>query len=534
MRSRPGQNDIGTIGLHGPGGGNPQFLGRRAAFTLTELIVSIGVMGLMMTMAGAVFHLTIKSTGQAKAVVSVAQRLRAFENSLRADLSGITPESSILVIVPAKMNAYWTTAGRDADDNGDPFDGYPHPEDPEREVHVGGVHVLAKPRADRLMFVTARSNASVVDPSISGGIQIVTYGHAILGEWRDEDPDPDDYDWQWRPQYGESGNERRARFDNAMLIAGIHQTGARNIFPTPAQSWHLSRRGVLLVEYDPNNIPSQFDEDDANYSPAVATTPSDCVPDDPEKDPYTCTVEAEYELGLTTGRQDVVAYPTDGTGVFHFDDIVYNLVHHPSYNGVEYRLDWYARSELDLTPPAPIAERLGHYLLPNCASFRVEFALDLPELHGLGEVLWIDPGDLVAPTGSVKAWNDDDLPEEDWSPTRVRLERLLKRIEDAEEDGKTSPRYKDMEDLFKDKGAKGKFTPPDTPTPENRNHLRFKVNLLNDEPMARWYTTGPESSVIREADPFFPVALRVTVDVYDDEKRLERPTRHMMVFKIGS
>ena len=48
--------------------------------------------------------------------------------------------------------------------------------------------------------------------------------------------------------------------------------------------------------------------------------------------------------------------------------------------------------------------------------------------------------------------------------------------------------------------------------------------------MARWYTSTLYGTF---PDSLFPVALRVTIDVYDDEQRFERPTRHVMLFKIG-
>jgi hypothetical protein len=34
-------------------------------------------------------------------------------------------------------------------------------------------------------------------------------------------------------------------------------------------------------------------------------------------------------------------------------------------------------------------------------------------------------------------------------------------------------------------------------------------------------------------DPMFPGALRITIDVFDKERRLDRPIRHVMVIPIG-
>ena len=35
------------------------------------------------------------------------------------------------------------------------------------------------------------------------------------------------------------------------------------------------------------------------------------------------------------------------------------------------------------------------------------------------------------------------------------------------------------------------------------------------------------------SEDLFPAALRVTVDVYDHENRLDRPIRHVMVLPVG-
>jgi len=35
-------------------------------------------------------------------------------------------------------------------------------------------------------------------------------------------------------------------------------------------------------------------------------------------------------------------------------------------------------------------------------------------------------------------------------------------------------------------------------------------------------------------DPMFPAALRITIDLYDQDGRLERPVRHVMIIPVGS
>ncbi|MCP4591151.1 MAG: type II secretion system protein [bacterium] len=531
MRTEPGHHETKRRPVTpSPRGARLSVL--RPAFTLTELIVSIGVLSLMMSMAGVVFHLTVKSTGEARAVTTVAQRLRDLETTLREDLSAVHPEQSILVIVPAKINAFWTAAGRDGAIAGvsgvlDPSLPYPHPVDPERESLVAGARVIDPPRADRLMFVTTRLSTSYVDPTISSGLAVVTYGHCIQGEWETLTPPPAPPVWTWRPQYGETVGTRPIRFDSAMLLAEVPQTGAGFVFPTPAEDWHLARRSVLLVEYAGGKPPpAQFDPVGPGLSPAVASNLDDASG---------YSASSKNLFALVEGRQDVVAYPSDGSGSFNYvDDLLYNPMHFPNYSNNDFMVEdvpqWYARSELDPTPPAPIAERLGHYLLPHCAYFKVEFALDLPELRGTGEVLWIDPADLVVD------WNDAGLSPAKWSPTRQCFERLLAAVFPPGGVG----------------GILGDYALNDPTNPARIAHARL-TRLLNqdlhpgdatfgvrvaadpatatDEPMARWYT----ADIYGESpDPLYPAALRITVDVYDEEHRFERPTRHVMVFSIGS
>ena len=45
--------------------------------------------------------------------------------------------------------------------------------------------------------------------------------------------------------------------------------------------------------------------------------------------------------------------------------------------------------------------------------------------------------------------------------------------------------------------------------------------------------SGSDESAGFEPDPIFPVALRITVELFDDAGRLERPIRHVMVIPVG-
>ena len=60
------------------------------AFSLAELVVSIGILVLVLTLASQVMTLSVDSTGQAKALTEVNQALRVLERTLREDLAGVS------------------------------------------------------------------------------------------------------------------------------------------------------------------------------------------------------------------------------------------------------------------------------------------------------------------------------------------------------------------------------------------------------------------------------------------------------------
>ncbi len=205
---------------------------RQRGFSLAELVVAIGILVLMFSLAGQVFNVTIQSTGQAKALTEVSQLLRAFEQTLREDLRQVQPGQSVILIQGNPVNAYWTREGKEADDDTNPADGYPHQSDPNREDDAGN---MIKPRADVLMFFTSRKATSFVHPGITSNLQQVVYGHAELGEYvPPAAPGADPYVYD-------------AGLAAFPVDTTINYPSLTLPSPVPAERWHLSRRGVLLV-----------------------------------------------------------------------------------------------------------------------------------------------------------------------------------------------------------------------------------------------------------------------------------------------
>ncbi len=447
----------------------------RPAFTLTELVITVALLALMMTLAGQVFSLSVQTTNQAQALMDVSQSLRLLERSLRKDLAEVDPARSMMVIQANPVAAYWTRDGRDGDIDADdadkgPLNGYPHIPDPEREDVTAGINgasgppwALEKPRADVLMFFTSRRANSTVYPSVHSSLVQVVYGHAELGEFATDgswDVDP-------LPFVRYDPADPVPFWDEAALFRDRYF----------ARNWHLARREVLLVDAELDLLQSLgvISNDEFNDITGLRTDADFQWIND-----LTETFRNDPELlALSDGALDFV---TLADGDFDYVGLVVDSrVLDRSVISVGNRQRWYRRSRLDLTPPAQLADRMGQYFLPNCASFKVEWALSHPAAPRTDRVIWVDPADAYA---SVS----------------------------AELRGNPLANF---------------FVP--------RSGNRFDETTLELPAAHGFYARDPDPTVApSEPDPFFPKALRITVDVYDESDRFDRPFRHVMVIPVGS
>lgn len=439
------------VGLSGPDRLSGD--GRRGGFSLIELVVAIGVLTLMMALVGQIFTVTIQSTGEANSLIEVNQSLRLLEETLRADLRDVNPAESMMIISANPIDAYWTADQASADPGGDPTDGFPHDPDPERENSLGIAggagppYRLERPRADVLMFFTRRVTASTVCPDITPGTiaySQAVYGHAELNELSNANPPA------WVNPWTVGTN------------VFPPQSGAFGAFERPAASWHLARRNVLIAPSD-------------QIAGVCGVTDMD-IPDSPDE-PMPGGV-------LSEGIIDIIANDDNGE-LFMTPDVIDGPP--PPF---ETLLHWMRRSRMDLTPPPAAANRLGHYFLPRCASFKVEWGFsDLD--HVGGEILWVDPADIA---GSV-----------------------LRQYASAGVDP--------GDIVVAPFTAGGRFDPaePDNPPPADwsggTTHMFFSHDF-------------PDNDSDR-ADPFFPQVLRITVDVFDRAGKFSTPFRHVMIIPVG-
>ena len=503
----------------------------RPAFTLAELVVSIGILVLMMSLAGQVFNLTVKSTGQATALTEVMQQLRAFEQTLRDDLRGVQPGNSLVLIQGNPVNAYWTQNGKDADDDATvasagPSTGYPHAADPEREKADGSGNAV-QPRADILMIFTARPGASFVEAGTSqltSNLQQVVYGHAELGDYVPSGVASPQYTFE------------RATGDKPYFPEEQDYPSPTGVAAVPAAQWHLARRSVLLL---PNNPPVSL------------TLPLTSL-DDPRLLECQTDVFQPEAVGVVRNfryEDDVLRpqlSPTTGLPIDEpwfrpaiFGDVTkpYGQQRHPS-----------ARSRLDPSPPALYANRIGAYLLPNCASFKVEWTLNprsefvAGRLDRTNEVFWFDPGDNGDPAKPADKPDPlrslKDAAKNASGTAKESLEWLLGTTADGGQLPDVTKRHPEqpdgmvysLSDRFRGSafpGADPNYAwDPLAPDKKRPNLVVFTATRPSLFPPG----VPPSEPVL---DPMFPGALRITIDVFDKERRLDRPIRHVMVIPIG-
>jgi len=445
-------------------------------------MVSIGLLALMMLMAGAVFKITLDSTGQAAALTDVNQELRVLEETLRQDLAQTPRDGAVLVIQANRVNAFWTRQTAEANSPGtdpDPFGPdapYDHASDPEREDALGR---MLQPRADVLMTFTAQPARSFLCPNVVGQVQQVVYGHAEAGEL--------DSTGAW------VGGAAPSAFADH-----LDGTGPA-IFATPAEEWHLARRSVLIVDgiIDPGVCADVAHALDGSSSDDLHDGGVDVL----AKRAFASATDFEY-LKDVVGLKDVV------------DDSA------SSGEKRDWFKSWFARSRMDPAPPALVGNRLGHYFLPHCASFKVEWALDLRRIDSIPfnalpgqpdsapqELVWFDPGRVDPATGAPDPLGELD----DWrthyldlaTPGSVGVAAALKDLKTT-----LGNRFDGSTETEGDPGM----------------DLQTPVWYAND---------APNNGGADEPDRYFPEALRITVDVFDANKKLDRPMRHVMVLPVG-
>ncbi len=518
---------------------------KRRAFSLAEMVVAMGILVLMLALVGQVFSLTVKSTGQATALVHLNQALRAFEETVRADLRGVYPGRSVMVIQGNTVDAFWTAEDAEAGGGGLPSAGYPHPADPERDaataagtavVDATGVAIRTLPRADILMMFTNRKGRSFRDPEIQSNLQQVVYGHAESGEYV---VDPN------------AGAATPFVFENAIVGAGMFPSDASGTpaAPFPAQQWHLARRSIQLISSQAPDLTASGKALD--WVTDLFQNARGPFLGDPR------LLEGVIDVVVNFDYESLVNYDTMDPGNTTIKDPSIQNWHLPwvmGRRGDHAAQSPFQRSMLDMTPPPLYADRLGHYMLPNCASFKVEWSLNprsdfvSGRLSGIREILWIDPGQTADPVGRPDPALDDPLhtlqakmdalppsPPPNPPGPKEKLALLLHEPKIHADGSRYSlvNRFRsDQTSLPTTNTISDPWMPLSTVFHDSSDHRANTHVFTATRRVSDLYgaLVEPPDYV---PDDVFPTALRITVDVYDPQQRLDRPMRHVIIATVG-
>jgi hypothetical protein len=208
------------------------------------------------------------------------------------------------------------------------------------------------------------------------------------------------------------------------------------------------------------------------------------------------------------------------------------------------------RSLVNLEPTISQGPSLSQMLLSHCASFKVEWAFEVPQDvieafdtamvasgdPGLREVLWIDPGEFASQIAELDRRAGVAMtPCLSTNPPDDRF-RWYKGVRE-----KLLPRDPVLS------SSPPAALPFDGPNPADWVVSRFlsvsNLNGVSWKPLRShvFYSSRPYPAAANcsscqpevAPDPLFPKALRITVDVYDAANRLHYPIRHVMVLPVG-
>ena len=71
---------------------------KKKAFTLMELMVAMGLLAIVMVMAGAIFRVALESYRMAKANAEIMQKLRVVTSQLDRDLQGLCQQDQAFTV----------------------------------------------------------------------------------------------------------------------------------------------------------------------------------------------------------------------------------------------------------------------------------------------------------------------------------------------------------------------------------------------------------------------------------------------------
>jgi len=348
----------------------------RPAFTLVEMLVSLAVMAVALAVVTQVFSITTRTAATSAALAEAEALARSFAAQIEADLAGVRPENSMMVIVGRRIAAARTPDDLAAERYsrflvGDPADvpsnfnpDFTRTSDPDTTQY-------SDPRADILMFLTERpigsrapaTNALSAPASdrdfqlaLAAGTRFtmsqVVYGHAGIA---DVSVDLGSGAMAWERLTHIEQNKRPQAAISAL----------------PLTRWHLGRRVAI---FNPTLTPT--------YS-IIPNVPNDamtrivrCISDNPRYAGDSLSGISHVDLlSYFTNTAFARQTPYDAAvgGVPRLDSTAFNVVESLLYPNGDPTFHHVGTVIED--PPAEALDNLGVHMLPGCAWFQVEFLL---------------------------------------------------------------------------------------------------------------------------------------------------------------
>ena len=483
--------------------------GSLVGFTLVEMLVSLAVLGVALTVVGVVFTISVDTTRQAAAYSDVQNWVRQFMRQIEEDLEYCEPSNSVLVIAGRTQAAALTQDDLDAGKfyrvlTGNPANaaGY----DPEYSAVVDAGKNYSDPRADILMFFSARPTVSQAPPpnpdrlsdpfgyACANGVKFapiqVVYGHAAL-----------DDAVRSGSGFAFANNPRHIQ----QTVDGSNQPD--KLSRIPAGRWHLSRRATIISPWPNVGL--------SPSPPADMQFPQGAFPGLQRCEPYqflgaTMAGDAVYfDLPLFLERLSPASFylpsnPDHWLRPYGFDDAdgwhgyalssVYSLLY--GWDATSRQSRHVATVVED--PAADLANNLGVHMLPGCAWFEVEFLMPEDPRNGLE---YVDPTPTVsddwAERGDMPRWTQIPLGETyAFAPDTAANRNLVSGQVDAAGRALSGSRLADFAGLV-----------PTSPGDQYDNVSNRRVRM-------------------------WPYAIRITVRVFDPRGRLPEPIVRSIVHRF--
>ncbi len=520
----------------------------KTAFTLTEMLVSLFVIVIAITIVANVFRFTTETAATSAAIAEVEGVLRAFTHEIEEDLNHCDPTQSFLYIHGRNQVAGRTENDRIANLRyriltGDPSLVGSTAVDPRLDsnstVMAAPGSALAQysdPRADILAFFTQRPLASRAPATASPGSfnasqqfqlslqrgakispAFVTYGHAAFAKVSGDDRNG--YTWGV-PTHIETSNPYAA---NAALS------------PIPAAQWHLARRQALIEDVSTgqsnNSTPVAFIGDGTgaanlddftrilrcfNESPNPASTllAGDAVsfrlrdylkllsPDAPNATSWIMSSVPPPGWNPYSDAMPLNAPPRFSDAL----ELVEGLIYPQGAQGIT---QYHHVATVVNDPPQGVQNNLGLQLLPGCAWFQVE--LLLPEdprnsaEHPDGRQRDDTPRWVSVPPGETYAFVPDTAANRTYVGSQITQTTPVRAI-----------------------GRYSMFKPYWDPT-NSDGDLNIAIGNVDDLTIT---PSGGAPIVNPRPVRMWPYAIRITVRVFDAKGRLAEPITRSIVHRF--